>query len=169
MNWDAIGAVGEIVGALAVVVSLIYLASQIRQSTAEERRQALLATVSNFVQKYEDATATPERAKVFRTGLNDMHALPLDERGQFHSLMVGIAVGFIATWRLNAEQMIVDDDYRAMESTFIGIFRCPGTKQWWAEMRSYFPEDYVRFVDGAVSSPTIVAKPIVDSLMSFRE
>jgi len=32
MNWDAIGAVGEIAGALAVVVSLVYLASQIRQS-----------------------------------------------------------------------------------------------------------------------------------------
>lgn len=30
MNWDAIGAVGEIVGALAVVISLVYLASQIR-------------------------------------------------------------------------------------------------------------------------------------------
>ncbi len=30
MNWDAIGAVGEIVGAAAVVVTLIYVAVQIR-------------------------------------------------------------------------------------------------------------------------------------------
>ena len=33
MNWDAIGAIGEIVGATAVVVSLVYLAVQIRQNT----------------------------------------------------------------------------------------------------------------------------------------
>ena len=33
MNWDAIGAVGELVGAIAVVVTLIYLASQLRQNT----------------------------------------------------------------------------------------------------------------------------------------
>ena len=32
MNWDAIGAVGEIVGALAVVLTLAYLAKQIKQS-----------------------------------------------------------------------------------------------------------------------------------------
>ena len=32
MNWEAIGAIGEIAGALAVVASLIYLATQIRQS-----------------------------------------------------------------------------------------------------------------------------------------
>ena len=30
MNWDAIGAIGELVGALAVFLTLIYLATQIR-------------------------------------------------------------------------------------------------------------------------------------------
>ena len=32
MNWDAIGAIGEIIGALAVLVTLIYLAVQVRQA-----------------------------------------------------------------------------------------------------------------------------------------
>ncbi len=35
MNWDAIGAVGEMIGSLAVVVTLVYLAVQIRASTME--------------------------------------------------------------------------------------------------------------------------------------
>jgi hypothetical protein len=39
MNWDAIGAVGEIVGAIAVLATLIYLAIQIRQSSATQRAQ----------------------------------------------------------------------------------------------------------------------------------
>jgi len=33
MNWDAIGAMGEVAGAVAVVVTLVYLASQLRQNT----------------------------------------------------------------------------------------------------------------------------------------
>ena len=32
MNWDAIGAMGEWAGAVAVVVTLFYLAMQVRQS-----------------------------------------------------------------------------------------------------------------------------------------
>ena len=32
MNWEAIGAIGEVIGALGVIFTLIYLASQIRQS-----------------------------------------------------------------------------------------------------------------------------------------
>ena len=34
MNWEAIGAIGEIVGVAGVIVTLIYLAAQIRLNTA---------------------------------------------------------------------------------------------------------------------------------------
>ena len=37
MNWDAVGAIAESVGALGVIVSLIYLALQVRQNTTQDR------------------------------------------------------------------------------------------------------------------------------------
>lgn len=39
MNWDAAGAIGEIVGALAVVITLVYLAIQVRQNTRHVQAQ----------------------------------------------------------------------------------------------------------------------------------
>ena len=33
MNWDAIGAIGEVTGAITVVITLIYLSIQVRQNT----------------------------------------------------------------------------------------------------------------------------------------
>lgn len=41
MNWDAIGAIGEIIGATAVVASLVYLAVQIRTQNRESRMSAM--------------------------------------------------------------------------------------------------------------------------------
>ena len=41
MNWEAVGAISELVGAIAVLVSLLYLANQIRQSTAPTRVQTV--------------------------------------------------------------------------------------------------------------------------------
>ena len=43
MNWDAISAVGEIVGAVAVVVTLVYLAAQIRQSDPQQKREEIVS------------------------------------------------------------------------------------------------------------------------------
>ena len=34
MNWEITGAISELIGAIAVVVSLLYLAKQIKQNTA---------------------------------------------------------------------------------------------------------------------------------------
>ena len=39
MNWEAIGAIGEFVGALGVITSLIYLAIQIRSDAAARRAE----------------------------------------------------------------------------------------------------------------------------------
>ncbi len=33
MNWDAVGAIAELVGATAVVLTLVYLSIQLRQNT----------------------------------------------------------------------------------------------------------------------------------------
>jgi hypothetical protein len=68
MNWEAIGAVGELIGSLAVLVTLVYLARQItharedvgrsiNQSRAETVRQLLLtrATSSHLRNAYVKA------------------------------------------------------------------------------------------------------------------
>jgi len=40
MDWDAIGAIAELAGAIGVIASLLYLATQIRQNSRQLRGQA---------------------------------------------------------------------------------------------------------------------------------
>ena len=49
MNWDAIGAISELLGAIGVIASLVYLAAQIRHSQEQmiENTRALQAGTSN--------------------------------------------------------------------------------------------------------------------------
>ncbi len=75
MNWDAIGAGAEVIGALAVVFTLVYLAVQIRQGlaairatgTAIARSQdlGLLAEAQCTVGQAEDGLATVAEALAF--------------------------------------------------------------------------------------------------------
>lgn len=50
MNWEALGALGEIVGAAAVVLTLIFLTVQLRQNTkaVEEARRATVSQLYQF-------------------------------------------------------------------------------------------------------------------------
>ncbi len=48
MNWEAIGAVGEVLGAFAVVLTLVYLAVQIRQNTSSTRASTYSDTTDGW-------------------------------------------------------------------------------------------------------------------------
>ncbi len=44
MNWEAFGAIGEVAGAAGVIVTLMYLSSQVRASNRASKVEAKLAT-----------------------------------------------------------------------------------------------------------------------------
>ena len=60
MNWDAIGAIGEIVGAIAVVVSLIYLSIQIRTSSSLAKAQMFQSAAAEQSRVADAVTNDPQ-------------------------------------------------------------------------------------------------------------
>lgn len=85
MNWDAVGAIGEIIGATAVVVSLVYLAIQIRQNTNASKAATVQDMTNKWVQinlwsaespdRVVDLTAMEPGTKEFLQGLAFYRAL----------------------------------------------------------------------------------------------
>jgi hypothetical protein len=80
MNWEAIGAIGEIAGAIAVFASLIYLGKQIRRSDATTRSQMESELGQRGFQAY-DPIYTGRNAEIFQQGL--MHPDDLTEADAF--------------------------------------------------------------------------------------
>ena len=90
MNWDAIGAIAETLGAIGVIASLIYLAGQIRHSR-EQMEQSTRATRASSYQQWEISVSDrlirqatePALARIIRLGTNDLEQLNEDEISQF--------------------------------------------------------------------------------------
>ena len=49
MNWDAIGAIGELLGAAGVIITLGYLALQLRRSNKQARAATLQTTLNSEI------------------------------------------------------------------------------------------------------------------------
>jgi len=64
MNWDAIGAIGEIVGGLAVLVTLLYLAGQIRQAKKQIALNGFQERARNTVNVMMPIAADPSLASI---------------------------------------------------------------------------------------------------------
>lgn len=70
MNWAAIGAVSEVIAAIAVVISLIYLATQIRQATRTARATTRNAIAESAQRLSQDVIDNREMAEIFVKHLN---------------------------------------------------------------------------------------------------
>jgi hypothetical protein len=87
MSLQDLGDIGEFIGAIAVVASLIYLGFQIRQNTKAVRRTAHISTVEAFNHLSTLIAQDPEVARISRTGALDIAELNDDERLRFERLM----------------------------------------------------------------------------------
>lgn len=87
MNWEAIGAIGEIVGALAVVVTLVYLVIQIRQNTAAVATATYESTMTGFNDINVVVASDPELASLLDRGTQSPDALSAEEITQFNFLL----------------------------------------------------------------------------------
>ena len=78
MNWEAIGAMGEIAGALAVVASLLYVAGQIRQSNRLSASESGFAFIAESNRCLEWAS-TPEMIDLLAKLRSETELTPHEE------------------------------------------------------------------------------------------
>lgn len=100
MNWEAIGAIGEIVGALAVVGSLIYLATQISVSNRSARNAANQELFNQWASNVELIGGSSEKSLLFIKGLSKFESLSQDETFRFNCQMHQV----INSWERNLIQ-----------------------------------------------------------------
>ena len=90
MNWEAIGAVGETVGALAVLATLVYLAMQIRQNTKAVQAAAIDSANSQVSKIREVIFADADVANMYRRGTEDPASLSEDDTIRYRLLIHNI-------------------------------------------------------------------------------
>src|ERR1051325_3957958 len=86
MNWDAINAISQLISSVAVVVSVLYLAVQLRSSTRVARVAAMDAAAAALRDVTKPFMENAELARIWRTGLENLDALsPEDQARFFHA------------------------------------------------------------------------------------
>ncbi len=87
LNWEAIAAVGQLVGALAVLITLIYLAVQIRQNTAAVATATYESTMTGFNDINVVVASHPELASLLDRGCQGQDSLSAEEVVQFNFVL----------------------------------------------------------------------------------
>ena len=150
MNWDAIGAVGEIAGAVAVFASLVYLALQIRQNTRAIRGNAERETVSLQQSALQPVAASLELADVHGRALFQLHEMSPAEQIQFHRTMTALFQSFESAFYQHKANLIGGEIYSRIVKNIKGWFRFPGVNVWWDNFASEYSDEFKVFIENEI-------------------
>ena len=147
MSWDAIGAVAELLGAIGVIASLVYLAFQIRQSTRMERARAFQEIFSGF-NAHIHAMFSPQNIDLIVTGMADFRSLSGGDKLRFDHLMLGYFNELEATiFSKNAALLGTETLNNWAYSLRTRLLPYPGVRAWWEEAKPIFAPETRAFVD----------------------
>jgi hypothetical protein len=157
MNWDAISAIAEVIGVIAVVISLIYLAQQVRQNTSQLKQDNLLKTVRGTLDTNWYYHRDPEAFSVIRRGTQNFDSLSPQEQAHFHSILVDLSFYLHIAQQQHRAGLIEKSAPDVNQWFFLSILSTPGGQQWWelAKRTKPMPQSDIDALQSALDS----AKP----------
>lgn len=151
MKWDALGAVAELIGAVGVVASLFYLASQIRRnSTALEAatNQAIADAAEN---RLVAVAQSPDLAEAFAKAVFSRDQLSKRERVQVEFYSRATLRGIQNAYFQYRRGLIPEEVWRGYDNLLRTHLRLAYVKRMWPGDRSLYEHTFAEYVDGIVS------------------
>ncbi len=151
MNWEAIGAVGEILGAIAVVVTLIYLSRQLTEHTKSLKVQSLNSTFNDFDSLMIEVQSLDGIGNAYRK-VQAGDSLSADEEYE---------IGWLFRRILNAHDKVrymhsigAADSYNkdVFEKALPAVVGSNHFGIWWTQYRNRYSEGFQEHIDGFIST-----------------
>ena len=153
MNWDAISAISQLIGSLAVVLSVLYLAVQVHQST----RVAKLAMQDAAAAALRDVTKplmeNSELERIWRVGLEDISVLSVEERARFFHATYQFLKAFESIHFHHVYGMMDRDLWEGWHGLLRHYVFAPGMAHYWKLRPEVFSERFRNFVS-SLEPPT---------------
>ena len=147
MDWITLGVITQIVGSLAVVISLIYLAKEVNNGMKSLKTTIRDSSFHNLMEWNYYIISEPDLAWIFQQGCKDIDSLNEKERIRyvhtafsFFKMFENLYLHFLdksinlETWEFNS---IILKAYAIQ----------PGMKFYWNERKFFFHPSYQKFID----------------------
>jgi len=131
MTLEQWSAIGQVVAALGVIVSLVFVGFQIRDSARAVRSATSQAVHENFGHLYAQLAQNPAALDTFLRGCIDAEALPTTEREQFTCFAMAVLSFYqnaFDQWRIGH---LRTDLWTGWETLLVNFLHTPGGAAFW--------------------------------------
>ena len=154
MNWDAIAAIAEALGAVGVIATVIYLAFQIRQNTKSIQGSTGQSLMSQEMGLY---ALIAEHASVYRRGCANLTDLDSDETVVFEYLVSAEQSQLYSAYVQFNRNHISESLWRSYIADWTDKLQKPGFQVLWEDIKHAYPDEFCQSLDEIKKNSMVAA------------
>jgi hypothetical protein len=156
---------GEFVGGVMVIVSLVYLAINIRQNTLAVRMAAHEHVFATFREIISPVKTDERLAGLLRSAVN-FESLPPESQIPIASFYSEVLLHFQNCHVLYRRGALEEETFRAYENYVLSSLANPGVNVWWQHHRHVLAPITVELLDARLRHPSTMP-PRIDEVMPW--
>ena len=151
MNWDAIAAVADILAALGVIITLLYLAKQITEQNTESQLSAARDLARDWAEGLSTISGDDKSFDLYLRAISDYESLSGGDRIKAYwmlsSALRTVELQYLHMTKGHFEPILFEGmEYRIQE-----VAKFPGIRQWWAGNKQQFSSEFIKYVEKATN------------------
>ena len=152
MNWDAIGAIAETLGAFAVFLSLIYLAIQTKNNTRALRSAAFHQVRDSFSDVSLAFAQEPSMGILITRAMENDPELTQEEIIQFGFILTTLVRRGESAYFQSTDGALQMEAWNGIKETITVALSNGYSEAWWKTTSGRFTSDYTEVLQRAINS-----------------
>jgi len=168
MNWEAVGAIGEVTGAILILVTLVYLSIQIRQNTIQQKREELVS-VQHGQNTVVGQLRDPQVFGAYVRTAEDRQPT-IEDRGTSFAWVLQYLNHFQVVHELYRTGALDEEQFQLWLGYAVAVVAPKGIRRWWDEEngRLAFHSEVHKSIDSRLSDSENVAVPLTRMWSQFN-
>ncbi|MFT5841853.1 MAG: hypothetical protein ACI80L_000638 [Pseudohongiellaceae bacterium] len=157
--------IAEIVGGIAVIVSLIYVGLQVNDSTSAIRSAAASDATTAMQSWYLEMGRNRQASDIWFNAMTSPEPLPAHDEFQFMMSMHTAILGMQNSYLLSKEGTLDPEFREAVTTAIVAVKDLPGMERYWKQRKGFFHTGFAEYVDDLLARDAIETLDIYKSQM----
>ena len=147
MNWTKVSAISDIIVAVSVIISLIYVAGQLEQNTQALKQTASISTTEVWTNQQILLARDAELNRIFWQGMKADPPLTEAEQLRFEAFMSGWVQAFQQSFLLHESGMLDSGLWHNQLQSMTWVFSNRGARKYWDKWSSAHVPPFVAYIN----------------------
>jgi len=150
MNWEAMGALSQLVAAIGLIPSVVYLAIQVRAQNKAHQRASLDMLTTQWGDLIRTVNDSDDFGRIYLDGLASFEAMEPVSRIRFGAYLLRVFRYWEAMYFHFEDGTLRPSSWKALQAQMADIIAYTGVQEWWQTRKHWYTDEFRGGVEAVI-------------------